>query len=162
MLARSLLFVVMFVAVALTFVPVSGVYADTAPGQSIGPRVENAKARASIGPAMNGAAYLTITGGATDDTLIGAATPAAASASVHESRMDNDMMTMRAVPEMEIPAGKTVSFAPGGYHVMLMGLKQKLVAGESFPLTLRFAHAGPVTVQVQVYAVDAHERMRME
>jgi copper(I)-binding protein len=65
---------------------------------------------------------------------------------------------MRAVPSVSIPAGKTVTFAPGGYHIMLTGLKQPLIAGQSFPLTVTFAHAGPVTVEVKVQALGGAAR----
>jgi len=53
---------------------------------------------------------------------------------------------------VEVPAGGDLSFAPGGYHVMLMGLKQELKPGDSFPLMLTFEKAGQLTVQVVVQA----------
>jgi copper(I)-binding protein len=52
-----------------------------------------------------------------------------------------------------IPPGQTVTFTPGGTHIMLMGLKKPLAAGQSFPLTLTFTHAAPVTVEVKVRAL---------
>ena len=73
---------------------------------------------------------------------------------------------MRAAPSVTIPADSTVTFAPGGYHVMLTGLKQPLVAGQSFPLTVSFAHAAPVTVEVKVQplgrgaAAAGHDQMQ--
>ena len=96
------------------------------------------------------------------------ATPVAASAEAHESFTDNGIVKMRPAPSLAIPAGKVVTFAPGGYHVMLVGLKQPLVAGQSFPLTLTFAHAAPVTVDVQVQSsshaapTEDHEHMHMK
>ena len=75
-------------------------------------------------------------------------------------------MKMRPVPAVPIPAGQMVTFTPGGAHIMLTGLKQKLVAGQSFPLTLTFAHAAPVTVDVKVRALGgsmgAHDHMHMQ
>lgn len=60
-------------------------------------------------------------------------------------------MRMREVTDgVAVAPGTTVKFAPGGYHIMLMGLKQPLKAGDRFPLTLKFAKAGSVTVDVQV------------
>ncbi|MBE2257684.1 MAG: copper chaperone PCu(A)C [Rhodobacteraceae bacterium] len=70
-------------------------------------------------------------------TLVGAASPAAGVSEIHEMRMDGSVMKMRAVERLELPAGKTVQLAPGGYHVMLLNLKQALRKGETVPLTLQ-------------------------
>ncbi len=70
-------------------------------------------------------------------TLVGAASPAADIAEIHEMKMDGGMMKMRAVERLELPAGKPVQLAPGGYHVMLMKLKQPLKKGDSVTLTLQ-------------------------
>ena len=70
--------------------------------------------------------------------LVGVSTPVAGIAEVHEMKMNNDVMTMRAVPVLELPAGKTVELKPGGFHLMLMDLKQPLPKSGSVPLTLRF------------------------
>jgi periplasmic copper chaperone A len=59
-------------------------------------------------------------------------------------------MKMRPVAALPVAPGKPVTLSPGGYHVMLMGLKQPLIKGESFPLMLTFEHASPITVRVQV------------
>ena len=115
--------------------------------------VEAPWARASAGAATTGAAYLKLKGGAQSDALVGASTPVAASAEVHESMSENGVMKMRAVPSLPIPAGKVVTLAPGGYHVMLFGLKHPLAAGQTFPLTLTFSHAAAETVEVKVQAV---------
>ncbi len=155
----ALLFAVFLAAAA--YGPGAACAADEANTVSAG----NAWARASAG--STGAAYVTLKGGAAPDALVSAATPVAARAEVHQSLMDNGIMKMRAVPSLPIPAGAAVTFAPGGYHVMLMGLKQPLVAGQSFPLTLTFAHAAPVTVDVQIRAIrhaapaDGDEHMHM-
>jgi len=134
-------------------------YADQAApprvDQAAPPRVDkitvhDAWARASAGNASAGAAYLTLIGGTEPDQVVGVTTQVAATAEVHESFTDGGVMKMRAAPALTVPAGKTVSLAPGGYHVMLMGLKQPLIAGQSFPLTVNFAHAAPVTVEVKV------------
>lgn len=127
--------------------------------------VHDAWARASAGNATTGAAYVTLMGGEAPDQLVGASTPAAANAEVHESFTDNGVMKMRAAPLVPIPPGKTVTFAPGGYHVMLTGLKRPLAGGQSFPLTLTFAHCAPVTVEVKIQALGHgasagdHDRM---
>jgi len=115
--------------------------------------VEQAWARASAGNATTGAAYVTLKAGAQPDRLVGVGTQAAATAEVHESFTENGVMKMRPVPALPVPPGQTVTLAPGGYHIMMTGLKQPLVAGQSFPLTLRFEHAQPVTIDVQVRAI---------
>jgi hypothetical protein len=112
--------------------------------------VTDAWARASAGAATTGAAYVTLVGGAQADSLVAVSTPVATTADVHETTSDNGVSRMRPVPAVPIAPGRTVTFAPGGFHIMLTGLKQRLTAGQSFPLTLTFAHAAPVTVSVQV------------
>ncbi len=69
--------------------------------------------------------------------LVGASSPVAGVTEVHEMTMDGNVMKMRAIPRLELPAGKVVKLEPGGYHVMLMALKQPLKAGDSVPLTLK-------------------------
>jgi hypothetical protein len=134
-----------------------------------GVMVNEAWARASAGAATTGAAYVTLMGGAEPDSLVGVSTPIAAKAEPHETINDNGVMKMRPAAQIPIPAHQTVTFAPGGTHIMLMGLKQPLAAGQSFPLTLTFAHAAPVTVDVKVRglgrgtngAMSGHDEMQM-
>jgi copper(I)-binding protein len=109
-------------------------------------------ARPTAGPASAGAVWFTVTNDGPADQLIGASTPVAASAGVHETIDDNGVMKMRPVPSLTLDTGKPVTLKPGGYHVMLMGLKSPLKAGDSFPLTITFAHAPPQTVTVKVEA----------
>ena len=101
-----------------------------------------------------GVAYLTLTNHAsTPDRLTGGASPKAGRVSLHHSVMKAGVMSMLAVEDgLELPPGRPVVLAPGGYHLMLEGLKGGLKVGETYPLALRFAHARPVTVQVQVRA----------
>jgi periplasmic copper chaperone A len=98
------------------------------------------------------AVYFTIVNGkVAADTLVGASTPAAASAGLHETTTDNSGMTgMQPVGQVTIPGGGTVEFKPGGYHVMLMGLVNELKVGESIPLTLTFEQAGVVPITAAV------------
>jgi len=70
--------------------------------------------------------------------LVEARSPVAGVVEIHEMRMEGDVMRMRAVPGIDLPAGKPVELRPGGYHVMLMALKQTLTAGETVPITLVF------------------------
>jgi copper(I)-binding protein len=113
------------------------------------PVVTQAWARATSASAQTGAAYMTVHG-ASADAVTGFSTPVADSAMLHRSQSVGGVMEMREVESLSLPPGKDVKLAPGGYHVMLMGLKHPLKPGEHFPLTVTFAHAAPVTVDVAV------------
>jgi hypothetical protein len=71
-----------------------------------------------------------------DAKLVGAASPSASIVEVHEMAMKDNVMTMRAVDELPLPAGKTVELKPGGYHVMLIDLVKPLATGDKVPVTL--------------------------
>jgi copper(I)-binding protein len=120
-------------------------------------QVEHPWARASAGAATTGAAYLTLTDQGAPDRLTGASTPVAATAELHESMSDMGTMKMRPVSGLSVAPGKPVKLAPGGYHIMLMGLKAPLKQGDTFPLTLTFEHAPPMTVTVNVEAIGAQQ-----
>ncbi len=117
------------------------------------PSVSGAWARATPPGVSVGAAYLTITGGSTNDRLVGANSGRASMVQLHTVEESGGVAAMRQVEGVPVPAGKQVVLAPGGTHIMLMGLTGPLVAGETFPLDLRFEKAGVQTVQVTV--VDA-------
>jgi periplasmic copper chaperone A len=80
-------------------------------------------------------AFMNITS-AQGGKLLAAASPVAGVVEVHEMAMEGNMMKMRAVPVLDLPAGKAVQLKPGGFHVMLMDLKQPLKEGESVAITL--------------------------
>lgn len=82
--------------------------------------------------------------------LISVSTPVAGITEVHEMKMDGDVMKMRAVPELDLPAGKTVELKPGGYHVMLMDLKTTLKKDSTVPLTLLFKDVKGVESKVEL------------
>jgi copper(I)-binding protein len=98
--------------------------------------------------------YLTIRNNGTAlDTLIGGSTPVAQTMQVHTMEMQGGILTMANLPDgLEIPAGETVVLEPGAYHLMLIDLKQDIVADSTFELTLTFQHAGDVTLTVPVQA----------
>lgn len=97
------------------------------------------------------AAYLTIhNGGTAADRLLSVSSPAARSVSVHQSSMAGGVMRMRAAGPVSIAAGGQVAMKPGGLHVMVMGLKSPLRPGGRLPLTLRFARAGSMQVNLPV------------
>jgi copper(I)-binding protein len=102
-----------------------------------------------------GGAFVTVANTGAADRLTGVASPDAAKAELHESLTDNGVMKMRPVSGIDVPAGATVKLAPGGYHIMLIGLKHALVAGEAIQLTLIFAKAGPVTTTARILKAGA-------
>jgi hypothetical protein len=106
-----------------------------------------------------GAGYtIIVNSGKTADQLVSASSPAVDKVEIHTMTMDGGVMKMRPLPDgIAIPAGGTARLAPGGYHLMLLGLKAPLVAGKLVPLTLNFAKAGPVKVQLKVEAAGAAE-----
>lgn len=112
--------------------------------------------RASSEIARAGGAYLTITNAGPTDTLIAGETDSAQRVELHNHTMTDGVMMMHEVEGgIAIGAGETVSLAPGGLHVMMMGLTEQLVEGESFPLTLTFEHAGSIEVEVMIRDVAA-------
>jgi copper(I)-binding protein len=113
-------------------------------------------ARATPGGAHTGAVYMTLVNkGKADDRLVGVSSPVAAKAQLHVETNDNGVMKMRPVADVDLKPGATAVLKPGGMHVMLMGLKQPLKAGESFPLTLEFAKGGVAKVNVPVEKIGA-------
>lgn len=94
--------------------------------------------------------YLKLTNKGAADRLLSARSPAADAAEIHSMTMEGDVMKMRQVDAIELASGQTVELKPGGYHLMLMGLKAPLKAGDQFPLTLKFEKAGEVVVTVKV------------
>ncbi|MBW6533152.1 copper chaperone PCu(A)C [Sphingomonas sp. RRHST34] len=104
--------------------------------------------RATSHRASVGAGYLTIrNSGAQPDRLISATSPRAAKVEIHTMSLDDGIMRMRQLPDgLEVPAGGEAALAPGGNHIMLIGLKAPLKEGERIPATLRFARAGTLKV----------------
>jgi copper(I)-binding protein len=118
--------------------------------QGDGPvHVTDAKSRPTA-PGGTGVVYMTVVSSA-DDSITGLTTPIADKAEMHRTvKGDGGIMRMEPVDALPLKANDAVTFGPGGLHVMLTGLKKPLAAGDSFPLTLTFAHAGPVTITVSV------------
>lgn len=113
-------------------------------------------ARASAGMARAGAAFMTIDNAGTDaDRLVSASATVSKSVELHTHVKDGDVMRMRPVDAIDVPAGSAVELQPGGNHVMFMGLEQPFREGESFPLTLTFEFAGSLTVDVTVLGAGA-------
>ena len=116
---------------------------------SVSVSVEGAWARASVPGQKATGAFMRLTAPEAM-RLVRAQSPAAGVTEVHEMKMDGDIMKMRAVPALELPAGQAVDLKPGGYHVMLMDLKAPLAKGTSVPVTLFFQDAQGVESQQQL------------
>tara|TARA_R110000868_G_scaffold356838_1_gene618297 strand:+ start:497 stop:1000 length:504 start_codon:yes stop_codon:yes gene_type:complete len=118
--------------------------------ESAGITVTGAWARPTIAKMRISAAYFqaAITGG--EDRLIAVKTSAAEKAELHQHIMENGVAKMRPVDGVAVTPGQPAVFQPGGYHVMIMGLKGPLNEGDTFPLTLTFEKAGDVAVDVMV------------
>ncbi len=106
-------------------------------------------------PAQSGATdagYLRIDNSRSDqaDTLVGAESPVAGQVSIHESRLEGQVMIMRPLKTVAVPARSTVALAPGGLHLMLTSLKRPLRLGDRFAMTLVFAKAGNRVVEFLV------------
>jgi copper(I)-binding protein len=74
---------------------------------------------------------------------------------LHEMAMEGNVMKMRQVKDIAVPAGATVELKPGGLHLMFMNIKAPLAAGETVPVKLKFAKAGEVEVKMPVNAMGA-------
>ncbi len=120
-------------------------------------RLVNPWTRAA-GQGMQGGGFFVIRNtGATPDKLLAATSPAAGRLELHTHVRDGDVMRMRPVADIPVPANGEVTLQPGGLHLMLIGLTQPMNAGQSVPVTLRFERAGEVTIQLAVQAAGARQ-----
>jgi copper(I)-binding protein len=97
--------------------------------------IKDAWVRGTVAQQLGTGAFMKITS-AQGGRLVAVQSPVARTAEVHEMVMQGDVMAMRAIEFLELPAGRAVELKPGGHHLMLMGLKQQLKPGERVPLTL--------------------------
>ena len=120
--------------------------------------VQDAWVRATVPQQKATGAFMRLTA-AQDMRLVAASSPVAGITEVHEMKMVDNVMKMRAVPALDLPAGQAVELKPGGYHIMLLDLKQPVAQGSTVPLTLVFeAKDGQRTtqeLQAPVRAVSA-------
>ncbi len=137
--------------IAIVALSVLGGCSSNAGASVTGPAVTGAWARASsaAGPS---AAYFTITNAtSTADALVSASSPAAATVEIHETSTDDaGMMGMQPVATVEVPAGGSVEFKPGSFHLMLTDLTGELTVGQTIELDLVFEHGGTVVVMAEV------------
>lgn len=112
-------------------------------------------ARATVAGQPTGGGYLSFANAGATDKLLSISADVSKSVELHEMKMEADVMKMRQVDGIEVPAGKTVELKPGGYHVMFVGLKAPLKAGDKFPAKLKFEKGGEVDVVFNVEAPGA-------
>ena len=155
------------IAVCATVVTMAALSATPALAGDV--TIEKPWARASAGMAKAGAAFMTLRNEGATDRLVAASAPVAKVAELHTHIKEGHVMRMRKVEAIEVTGGAVTSLAPGGLHVMLMGLHGPLQEGTSFPLTLTFERAGQMTVDVMVMKAGAmgmdhskHEPMKMD
>jgi copper(I)-binding protein len=119
--------------------------------------ISQAWTRATPGGAKVGGGYLTIENkGTAPDRLIGGTTEVAGKLEIHQMSMSNGVMKMHPVDGgLAIEPGKTVKLAPGGYHLMMVDLKQPFKQGDKVPVTLEFAKAGKVALSLDVQGIGA-------
>lgn len=98
-------------------------------------KIDDPWVRATVAPQKATGAFMQLTS-AKPAKVVAASSPVAAVVEIHEMKMDDGVMKMRAVDALPLPAGQAVALKPGSYHVMLMGLKAPIKAGETVPLTL--------------------------
>lgn len=112
----------------------------------------SADAGAAAMPGANSVVYLVLTNpGDAPDRLLSAASDVARALEIHDTVLVDDVMIMQQVSDgVEIPAHGRVEIKPGGLHIMLIGLTDDLLPGETFPLTLQFERAGALTIEAEV------------
>jgi copper(I)-binding protein len=119
-------------------------------------QIENAYTRSTVPGQMAAGGFMKIENkGNSADQLLSASSPVAGEVQLHEMAMDGNVMKMRQVKDIAVPAGGSVELKPGGLHLMFMNIKAPLAAGETVPLKLKFAKAGEVEVKLPVNAMGA-------
>jgi len=113
--------------------------------------VQDPWVRATVPQQNTTGGFMTLISGK-DARLVSASTPVAGITELHQMTMDNGVMRMRAVPGMDLPAGKPAQLKPGGFHLMLMDLKRQVKEGEIVPITLVIEEKGGKRFSVEVKA----------
>lgn len=144
-----------FLVIGITFS--AGVFAQSASVGSI--KIENGFTRATAPGQQVAGGFLKIDNKGAADQLLSASSPAAGDVQLHEMAMEGNVMKMRQVKDIAVPANGSVELKPGGYHLMFMNLKGPFVAGQTVPVKLKFAKAGEVEVKLPVNAAGAMHDM---
>ncbi len=119
-------------------------------------QIEKPWARATVPGAAVGGGYLVIrNAGLAPDRLVGVSSPVSSRVEIHEMAMEKDVMRMREVKGVDVPAKGAVEFKPGGFHLMFIELKAPLKQGEKVQVTLRFEKAGELKAEFSVESAGA-------
>jgi periplasmic copper chaperone A len=118
-------------------------------------KIEDAYTRATVPGQQVAGGFMKIENKGAADQLISASSPIAGEVQLHEMAMEGNVMKMRQVKDIAVPAGGVVELKPGGLHLMLMNIKAPLAAGETVPVKLKFAKAGDVEIKLPVNAMGA-------
>ena len=118
-------------------------------------QIESPYTRATVPGQKVAGGFMKIENKGAADQLLSASSPAAAEVQLHEMSMEGQVMKMRQVKEIAVPAGGAVELKPGGLHLMFINIKTPLTAGETVPVKLKFAKAGEVEVKMPVNAMGA-------
>ena len=150
---KSKLFLTVGAAMSITF---SGT--AIAQSASVGPiKIEQAYTRATMPGQQVAGGFMKIENkGGPVDQLVSASSPVAGEVQLHEMSMEGNVMKMRQVKDIAVPAGGSVELKPGGLHLMFMNIKAPLSAGETVPVKLKFAKAGEVEVRMPVNVMGQH------
>jgi copper(I)-binding protein len=136
-----------------------GILLLTACSAATGIEISNAWTRPTL-KGNNGAVYFLLQNhSAGSDELTGISSDVAEAVEIHESTMEGDVMQMRQVSSFPIAGKKSIEFGPGGYHVMLIGVKQELTAGDVIQLTLHFKDHEDILLSVPVQEVAPGDSM---
>ena len=118
-----------------------------------GLEVEGAYTRATVPGQMAAGGFMKIENKGAADQLLSASSPVAGEVQLHEMSMEGQVMKMRQVKDIAIPAGGAVELKPGSFHLMFLNIKAPLAAGETIPVKLKFAKAGELEVKFPVKAM---------
>lgn len=117
-------------------------------------QIDQPFARAAIMQQRNSAVFMNITNRGPDAQIVYAKSPSATTVELHTHINDNGIMRMRRIRQIDLPSGQQIMLKPGGLHVMLLGLKQNLIAGEAIEVTVGFADGSERLLQVPVKKVQ--------
>lgn len=122
--------------------------------QAAGITVQQPWARATVTGQPSGGGFFTLVNQGKEDKLLSVSADVSDTVELHTMEMKDQVMRMREVDGVAVPANGKVALQPGGFHVMFMKLKAPLKAGTRFPATLKFQHAGDVKIEFKVAPVN--------
>ena len=118
-------------------------------------KIEDAYTRATVPGQQVAGGFMKIDNKGGTDLLVSASSPIAGEVQLHEMSMEGNVMKMRQVKDIPVPAGGAVELKPGGMHLMFINIKAPLATGETVPVKLKFAKAGEVEVKMPVNAMGS-------